>query len=205
MADRSRLLRRYVVIVLVATVIGFTGWGMVRPYLTAPSGDFETREGDILLSDGKFDAARARFEAALAENPDHPGAMMGRAIALMQSGRTTGAEAAFTALIAVEERKFDAENATRRGLLAAAYANRGILNDRAGRPERALADYRRALAIDAEAVAGPGLTDRVLYGTPNAATVAKRADYLAAQLELPPEDRVLTRPRIDAEQRMHKP
>ena len=90
-------------------------------------------------------------------------------------------------------------------MLAAAFANRGILFDRTGRPAKALADYRAALMLDAEAVEGPGLVDRVLYRTPEPATVAKRAEYLESQFALPPEKRVFTRPEIDAQQRMHKP
>ncbi len=205
MALSPNVLRRYIVIAVLATLVAFTGWGVLRPYLISPPGDFETRQGDILLGDQKFDAALERFDAALAENPEHPGALMGRAIALLQSGRTVEAEAAFTALITFQEKRLGADDPTGRGLLAAAFANRGILYDRQGRYERALADYRRALAVDAGAVSGPGLVDRVLYGTSSPATVAKRADYLEAQLKLPPEQRVLSRPGIDAEQRMHKP
>ncbi len=205
MALSPRILRRYILIAGLATLVLFTGWGALRQFVQAPPGDFETRQGDILLGDGKYAKALERFDEALAANPEHRGAMMGRAIALMQEGRTDNAEAAYTALIAFQEKHLDADDPTGRGLLAAAFANRGILHDRHGRPEQALADYRRALAIDAEAVSGPGLVDRVLYGTPTPATVAKRADYLESQLKLPPEQRVLSRPEIDAGQRMHKP
>lgn len=205
MASSSRILRRYILIAGLATLVLFTGWGAVRQFVQAPAGDYETRQGDILLGDGKFAEARERFEAALAANPEHRGAMMGRAIAFLQEGRATEAEAAFTALITFQEKRLSADDPTGRGLLAAAFANRGILHDRQGRPERALADYRLALAVGSDAVSGPGLVDRVLYGTPDPATVAKRADYLEGQLKLPPEKRVLSRPEIDAQQRMHKP
>ena len=69
----------------------------------------------------------------------------------------------------------------------------------------ALADYGKALAIDPHIVSGPGLIDRVLYGMPDAASVARRADYLEAQLKLPPDKRQLVRPEADARQRMHRP
>ncbi len=187
--------------VLLAIVI----WGAMGGYTPMPPGDYEARQGDILLEDGKFDLALNRFEAALAANPDHRGAMMGRAVSLLQKGRSETAEAAFGDLIAFLEKTAAPDDATGRGALAAAYANRGILYDRGQQPERALADYRRALAIDAGAVAGPGLVDRVLYGTPDAASVAKRVAYLEAQMGLPPEQRVLSRPEIDSRQRMHKP
>lgn len=187
--------------VLLAIVV----WGAMGGYTRIPPGDYETRQGDILLEDGKFDLALNRFEAALAAKPDHRGAMMGRAVSLLQQRKTEAAEGAFRDLIAFLEKSLPPDDTTGRGALAAAYANRGILYDRGQQPERALADYRRALAIDAGAVAGPGLVDRVLYGTPDAASVAKRVAYLEAQLRLPPEQRVLSRPEIDSRQRMHKP
>lgn len=187
-------------VVLIAVAV----WGAMGGYTRMPPGDYETKQGDILLDDGKFALALNRFEAALAANPDHRGAMMGRAISLLQQGRTEAAEEAFGETIALLE-KAAPDDATGRGALAAAYANRGILYDRGRQPERALADYRRALAIDAAAVSGPGLVDRVLYGTPDAASVAKRVAYLEGQMRLPPERRVLNRPDIDSRQRMHKP
>jgi tetratricopeptide (TPR) repeat protein len=186
-------------------LIAIAVWGAMGGYTRMPPGDYETRQGDILLEDGKFALALNRFEAALAANPDHRGAMMGRAVSLLQQGETKAAEEAFGDLIAFLERTTAPDDATGRGALAAAHANRGILYDRGQQPERALADYRRALAIDAEAVSGPGLVDRVLYGMPDAASVAKRVAYLEAQMRLPPEQRVLSRPEIDSRQRMHKP
>ncbi len=186
-------------------LIALTVWGAMGGYTRMPPGDYETRQGDIMLDDGKFDIALNRFEAALAANPDHRGAMMGRAVSLLQQGKTEAAEQAFGDLIAFLGKATAPDDATGRGTLAAAHANRAILYDRGQQPERALTDYRRALAIDAEAVAGPGLVNRVLYGTPDAASVAKRVAYLEAQMRLPPEQRVLSRPEIDSRQRMHKP
>lgn len=179
--------------------------GALSGYLGSPPGEYETRQGNILLTDGKDAEAVERFDAALAAQPLHCGAMLGRAIALMQDGRLDAAGPAFDAFIALLEASRTAGDVAERGALAAAYADRGILHDRAGRPEQALADYRRALAIDAETVSGPGWVDKVLYGMPNPATVAKRVAYLEAQLKLPPAERVLTRPAIDARQRMYQP
>lgn len=190
----------------IALLVLFGFLALVRPMLRdGPPGDFETRQGDILLTDKDYRAALARFDQALAVSPGHRGAMMGRAIALMADGRAGEAEQAFGQLIAFLAATLAADDATGRGTLAAAYANRGILRDRAGRPAAALADYRAALAVDAAAVAGPGLVDRVLYGTPRASSVAKRAAYLEAQLKLPEEERLLRLPERDAAERMHKP
>ena len=130
----------------------------------AAGGDYETRQGDILLTDRRWDAALERFEAALG---DLAGASWragwARRSPSLQSGRTAEAEAAFTHVIERLGPKIAADDATGRAVLAGAYANRGILHDREGRFAAALADYRQALAVDAEAVEGPGLLDRVLY------------------------------------------
>jgi len=202
--DRLDAFRQFFLALAGLALVAVTVWGVMGGYTPTPPGDYEARQGDILLDDGKFALALNRFEAALAANPGHRGAMMGRAISLLQQGRTAAAEAAFGDLIAFLETNTSPDDAIGRGALAAAHANRGILYDRDRQPERALADYRRALAIDAEAVSGPGLIDRVLYGTPDAASVAKRIAYLEAQMRLPPEQRVLSRPDIDSRQRMHK-
>ena len=201
----SRRLKRFISLTAALTVTLFVVWGVLRYVADSPPGDYQVRQGDILLGDGKFEEALRRFDDALEKSPGHRGAMMGRAIAFLQSGRHEEAEAAFTELIGVLGRTLQVDDPTGWGVLTAAHANRGILHDRAGRQVEALADYRVALAIDAEAVSGPGLIDRVLYGMPDAATVRKRADYLARQLALPEGERVLTRPEIDARQRMHKP
>ncbi|HRW59600.1 MAG TPA: tetratricopeptide repeat protein [Defluviicoccus sp.] len=198
------VIRRFIILMVVATFVMFTAWAVVREYLEAPPGDYETRQGDILLTDRKYDEAIAKFSEALERSPNHRGAMMGRAITLLQGGRHDEAEAEFSHLIAFLTETVEPDDATGIGVLAAAYANRGILYDREGRFEAALADYREALKIDAGAVAGPGLMHKVLlHARPS--TVADRARYLQEQLALPEDQRVLHVPEIDAKQRMHKP
>ena len=130
---------------------------------------------------------------------------MGKAIACLQSGRSAEAQAAFTHLIERLGSNLAADDATGRAVLAGAYANRGILYDREARYDAALADYRRALAIDAGAVEGPGLMDKILFGNAQPSTVAKRAAYLEQQLSLPKDRRLLRVPELDARQRMYKP
>lgn len=181
-------------------------WSLLKPYLfDAPPGDYEVRQGDILLTDEKYDAAIERFDAALAVSPDHRGALMGKGIAYLQSGRPAQAEAVFTHLIGRLPRTLAADDATGRGVLSGAYANRGILHDRLGRYDAALADYEQALAIDPEAVAGPGLLHRILYGDARPAAVRQRAAYLQRQLALPESERVMRVPELDERQRMYKP
>ena len=100
----GRTIGRFAVLLLVAGVALVTVWSVVEPYLfDAPPGDYEVRQGDILLTDGAYDAAIERFDAALAVSPEHRGALMGKAIAYLQSDRPAEAEAAFTDLIEVLE------------------------------------------------------------------------------------------------------
>jgi tetratricopeptide (TPR) repeat protein len=131
--------------------------------------------------------------------------MMGRAIVFLQTGEFAKAEAAFTDLIAYLTHNLEADDATGIAVLAGAYANRGILYDRTDRHEQALADYLQALKTDKGAVKGPNLFHRILYGNTRPATVAKRAEYLAIQLALPEDQRVLRDPERDRAQRMYKP
>ena len=94
---------------------------------------------------------------------------------------------------------------TGHGTLAAAYANRGIIKDRSQDYEGALQDYIKALGIDHEAVAGPGLGTIILNYKFKSSSVKDRALYLNDQLQLPEEDRVLSIKELDEGQVMHKP
>lgn len=200
-----KVLRRFIIYMAIATFVTFTLWVVLKDSFDRPQGDFEVQQGDILLTDDKYDEALAAFDRALEESPDHRGALMGRALVFMKSGRSREAVAELTYLIDFLRRSLEPDDLTGRATLAAAYANRGILHDRAARYEKALVDYVAALKIDEESVSGPGLVDKVLYGTPNASTVRKRAEYLIEQLALPENQRLLRVPEIDAEQRIYKP
>ena len=91
------------------------------------------------------------------------------------------------------------------GTLAAAYANRGIVKDRTKDYEGALKDYVKALGIDHESVAGPGLGTIILNYKFKSSSVKERALYLNEQLQLPEEERVLSIKELDEGQVMHKP
>jgi len=199
------VLRRFVILLAVATFVVFSGWMVLHYFVASAPGDYYVREGDIRLGDGKYDEAIASFDRALAEAPDHRGAIMGRALAFLQMGKQVEAMAEFTYLINFLNRTILTDDPTGKATLAAAYANRGIMHDRAGRYEKALADYIDALKTDPGALGVPSLLDKILYGTPRPSTVRKRAIYLEQQLALPPEKRLLRVPEIDAEQRMYKP
>lgn len=199
------LLRRYVILMAVATFAMFTVSAVVTQFRDAPPGDYQVRQGDLRLSEQNYNEALAAFDAALEQAPHHRGAMMGRAIVFLQTGEFAKAEAAFTHLIAYLTHNLEADDATGIAVLAGAYANRGILYDRTDRHEQALGDYLQALKTDKDAVKGPNLFHRILYGNTRPATIAKRTEYLAIQLALPEDQRVLRDPERDRAQRMYKP
>ena len=97
--SNPRVLRRFVILMGVATFVMFTFWAVLKSYVKAPPGDYEVRQGDILLGDRKYDSAIERFNAALDVSPGHRGAMMGRALVYLQTARHTEAEAEFSYLI----------------------------------------------------------------------------------------------------------
>ncbi len=208
-----RVLRRFIILMAILTFCGFTFWALTGSYVSAPDGDYEVRQGDILLGDGKFDAALERFDAALTKSPDHRGALMGRALVFLQAERYTEAEAEFTYLIKYLNANLEPDDITGIAVYAGAYANRGTMYNRMGcRPggttqhfEKALADYIKALNIDEGAIEGPNLIDKVIYGTPRPSTIRLRALYMQEQLALPKSRRLLCLPEKDAEQRMYKP
>ena len=200
-----RVVRRFIILMSVTTFVMFSFWAVIKNYNTAPPGDFEVREGDILLGDGVYEKALERFTAALGKSPDHRGALMGRALVYLQSERHTEAEAEFTYLIDFLRLNLESDDRTGVAVLAAAYSNRGILYDRTGRYEKALADYIEALNIDEETLEGPNLLEKVIYGTPRPALVRGRAIYLQEQLALPESQRLMRVPEKDAEHRMYKP
>ena len=108
-------------------------------------------------------------------------------------------------LINFLEKNIESDDRTGIGTLAAAYANRGIIKDRNKDYQGALQDYIKALGIDHEAVAGPGLGTIILNYKFKSSSVKERALYLNEQLQLPENERVLSIKELDEGQVMHKP
>ena len=129
---------------------------------------------------------------------------MGRALVFIQTERYLEAESELAFMIEWLEKSLGPEDPTGRGALAAAYANKGIVLDRQGVHEEALANYIKALEIDESSVSGPGLAYKILYN-PRPSTVRKRALYIYQQLQLPKDQREMSIPELDAASRMHKP
>ena len=177
-------------LLLFAAVVAFVLYW--RTAVEDTPGDYHVKTGNYRLQDGQYDRAIAEFDLALEANPGHPLAYLGIALALMHQNRHEASLEAFGHALALDDS------------LAVAYADRGILHDRMGQHDLALRDYRRALALDPKLADGPGWLWRFLRNIPERPpTIADRAAYLEAELRKPPEERLLRRPEIDAQQRMH--
>ena len=87
------------------------GWRYLAP---DQPGDYRVREGDIRLTSGEYAAALKSFDSALAEVPDHRGALVGKAIALMNLDRPDEADAVWTHAIDHLTRTLEPDDATGR-------------------------------------------------------------------------------------------
>ncbi len=197
--------KRFIKLMLILTVIMFTVWTGVTWYTNAVPGDFAVREGDIQLSDGNYDRAIERFDEALVDAPNHRGALLGKAAALMGLERYDEAHAVLTHAIEYLLDTLTDDDPTGVGALSAAYTNRGIIEDRQGRYEDALADYIEAIKIDYDIGEGPSWLEHLLYYDKKPSSALKRAEYIYKQLQLPESERVMRVPEQDALQRMYKP
>ena len=189
----------------IATFVMFTVWAFVRSYMNRPPGDYETEVCDIRLKDKLYDEAMAAANKALGKTPNHRGAIMCKALIYISQKDYINATNELNYLIKYLESNLEIDDLTGIGTLAAAYANRGIIKDRSKDYEGALADYVKALGIDHESVAGPGLGTVILNYKYKSSSVKERALYLNEQLQLPEAERVLSIKELDEGQVMHKP
>jgi len=189
----------------ILTFVMFTIWGFVRSFMDRPPGDYETEVCDIRLKDKKYDQALEAANEALEKTSNHRGAMMCKALVFISEKKYIEADLVLTNLITFLEKNLEDDDRTGIGTLAAAYANRGIIKDRNKKYEEALKDYVKALGIDHEAVAGPGLGTVILNYKFKSSSVKERALYLNEQLQLPENERVLSIKELDEGQVMHKP
>ena len=189
----------------ILTFVMFTVWGFVKSFMERPPGDYETEVCDIRLKDKKYAQALEAAEKALNKTPNHRGAMMCKALVFISEKKYTEADNILSDLIFFLEKNLEDDDRTGIGTLAAAYANRGIIKDRNKNYLGALEDYIKALGIDHEAVAGPGLGTVILNYKYKSSSVKERALYLNEQLQLPENERVLSIKELDEGQVMHKP
>jgi len=201
----AKILKRFIIYMAILTFVMFTIWGFVRSFMDRPPGDYETEVCDIRLKDKKYDQALEAVDKALNKTPYHRGAMMCKALIFISKKNYAEADKILSELIIFLEKNLEADDKTGIGTLAAAYANRGIIKDRNKNYEGALKDYVKALGIDHESVAGPGLGTIILNYKFKSSSVKERALYLNEQLQLPEEERVLSIKELDEGQVMHKP
>ena len=201
----ANVLKRFVIYMAILTFVMFTVWGFVKSFMERPPGDYETEVCDIRLKDKKYAQALEAAEKALNKTPNHRGAMMCKALVFISEKKYIEANKVLSNLIIFLEKNLESDDRTGIGTLAAAYANRGIIKDRNKNYEEALKDYVKALGIDHEAVAGPGLGTVILNYKFKSSSVKERALYLNEQLQLPEEERVLSIKELDEGQVMHKP
>ncbi len=199
------LLKRFIIYMAILTFVMFTVWGFVRSFMDRPPGDYETEVCDIRLKDKKYKQALEAANKALDKTPNHRGAMMCKALVFISEKNYVEADKILTNLIIFLEKNLEDDDKTGIGTLAAAYANRGIVKDRNKNYEDALKDYAKALGVDHEAVAGPGLGTIILNYKFKSSSVKERALYLNEQLQLPEEERILSIEELDEGQVMHKP
>ena len=201
----ANVLKRFVIYMAILTFVMFTVWGFVRSFMNRPAGDYETEVCDIRLKDKKYKEALEAANKALNKTPNHRGAMMCKALVFISEKKYIEADKVLTNLIFFLKKNLENDDRTGIGTLAAAYANRGIIKDRNKNYEGALKDYVKALGIDHEAVAGPGLGTIILNYKFKSSSVKERALYLNEQLQLPEDERVLSIKELDEGQVMHKP
>ena len=189
----------------ILTFVMFTVWALIRSFMNRPPGDYETEVCDMRLKDKLYDEALQSANTALEKTPNHRGAIMCKALVFISQKMYTEATNELNYLINFLEKTIEDDDRTGIGTLAAAYANRGIIKDRNKNYEGALQDYIKALGIDHEAVAGPGLGTVILNYKYKSSSVRERALYLNDQLQLPDDERVLSIQELDEGQVMHKP
>ena len=201
----TNVLKRFVIYMAILTFVMFTVWALIKSFIGRPPGDYETEVCDIRLKDKEYDKALKVAEIALEKTPNHRGAIMCKALVFISQKNYVEAKKELTYLINFLKKNLEEDDRTGKGTLAAAYANRGIIKDRNQDYQGALQDYIKALGIDHEAVAGPGLGTVILNYKFKSSSVKERALYLNEQLQLPKDERVLSIKELDEGQVMHKP
>lgn len=178
----------------ITLTIGWIGWSIYDSMISPRNpGDLPYLEANTLFEDGEYERALAKYDEALAIDDNHIHALRGRARTLMQLQRFPESLAVFDAAVA------------RAPDFGATYANRGILHDRMGDYEKAIADYEQALALDPELAEGPHWLTRFLRNQPQKPPgIAERAAYLRAELAKPESERLLRVPELDSKQRSYK-
>lgn len=182
---------KYTAIVMVA---GWIIWTIADTFfIDRIPGNTAFQEGEIFFEDGEYQRALRKYEEALQAKADAPHYVRAKARTLMQLGRYEESLRWFNQAVELQP------------YFGGTYANRGILYDRMGEYERAVADYEKAVDLSEEVAEGPHWLTRFLRNQPEPPpTVADRLAYLKQELAKPEEERLLRMPEIDKKQRTYK-
>ena len=178
----------------IGLIVAWVGWSFYDSFFASQSpGQNAFITGDKFFEDGDYTRALEEYEFALQQEPDAPYLARAKARALMQLGRNEEALAWFDRAVNLQP------------FFGGTYANRGILYDRMGQYELAIADYEKALQLDEEIGEGPNWLTRFLRKQPEKPpTVKERLKYLKVELAKPEEERLLRVPEVDEQQRTYK-
>ena len=178
----------------IGLVVAWVGWSFYDSFFASKSPAQNAYiTGDKFFEDGDYARALEEYEVALEQEPDAPYLARAKARALMQMERNEEALAWFDRAVNLQP------------FFGGTYANRGILYDRMGQYELAIADYEKALQLDEEIGEGPNWLTRFLRKQPEKPpTVKERLEYLKVELAKPEQERLLRVPEIDEQQRTYK-
>jgi tetratricopeptide (TPR) repeat protein len=190
----NKMNKNTLTVIITLSILGIAGFFFYKyTVIEGTPGENRYRLANKYLEDGNYDEALDILDELLVEYVEYKEAHLAKAITLLQMGQLDESRKSFDTAIRLDNN------------YAQAYADRGILNDRDGRYEAALHDYRKALKLDPELGEGPGWLWRFLRNVPDPPpTIADRADYLEEQLKKPESERLLRVPELDSKQRMYK-
>ncbi|MCP1674761.1 tetratricopeptide (TPR) repeat protein [Natronocella acetinitrilica] len=186
---------RILMVIAVSLTLAWVAWSIWDGMLQRGGGpgDMAYHAANQAFEQQNYERAIREYNRALEQNPEHVAAMRGLANATMMAGDYERAEGYFDAAIDMDPE------------FAGTYANRGILRDRMGEHRQALTDYEFAMALDPSVTEGPGWLTRFFRLQPDPPpTIADRAAYLRYQFTLPEDQRRLSDPERDGEQRPYR-
>ena len=181
-------------VIITLSILGIVAFYYYKhTVMESTPGENRYRLANKYLEGGNYDEALQILDELLLKNAEYKEAHLAKAITLMQMGRLGESRKSFDRAIGLDNQ------------YAQAYADRGILNDRAGQYAAALDDYKKAIKLNPKLAEGPGWLWRFLRNIPDRPpTIADRADYLEEQLKKPESERLLRVPELDSKQRMYK-
>jgi len=168
-------------------------WLIYSSQTPANPADSAYLDGNAYFREGAYQQAAASYRTALEADPRHEAALRGLANSYVQLKRYDDGLSAIERAVQLEPGN------------GGNYAIRGIIHDRAGQHEVAIADYQKSLELDPDVAQGMSWLDRLLYNVQERPpTVADRLRYLKQQMALPESERVLRVPEIDEQQRPYE-